>query len=473
MLFAPLLVVGQIAAIAGQPAGDRDQPTTTKLVLRPAPQPHMALKYQLLPGMLNRKPGNAAVTYNKIALWMAQRSEEAKKDGERVAKWLEGPLAEMPKDEVRQTLARLKPALDDLDLAARRQDCDWQLPLGERNFMMILLPELQELRNFGRLLALQARLQIAEGKFDEALRTIQTGYAVGRHAAQGPTLINGLVGIAICRMMSQRIEELIAQPGAPNLYWALTALPQPLIDLRPAVDAEMNILYLSFPALRQVDTTLRTPAHWQHFLDELADSLAMVMGGGENSPQVGWRFILTALAIKGYPQARQALIDQGRTPAEVEAMPVAQVVTLYTLETYNEIRDGVFKWFYVPYWEAYGDRRQRDEELIRASRHKEVFPLASMLLPAVSSVHFATARNERDIALLRTIEALRLYGAAHEGKLPEKLGDVAEAPVPVDPTTGKPFLYKKTGDVAVLESPAPPGRTQKDYGLRYEIRLAK
>lgn len=477
VLLVPSLAGGQVALmqkIAGQPSHDEDQPVTTKLVLQPAPQPRLALKYQLLPGMLDRKPGNAAVTYNKIALWVAQRPEESRRaDWERISNWLDMPLADLPKDEVRRTMSHFGVALADLDLAARRQDCDWQLPLGERNFITILLPELQEMRNFCRLLALQARLQIADGDFDKALRTIQTGYAVGRHAAQGPTLVNGLVGISICRIMSDRLQELIAQPDSPNLYWALTALPRPLIDFRPAVEAEMNIIYLSFPALRRVDDTLRTPAYWQHFLDELAETFAMLMGGGDRGPKVGWRFIMTALAIKGYPQARQGLIDLGRTPEQVDAMPVAQVLVLYTLETFDELRDDMFKWFYVPYLEGRGGLQQSGSQLIEKCRRREVFPLASMLLPAVTAVHLAGARSERDIAVLRTIEALRLYGAAHRGQLPEKLADLSEVPVPNDPLSGQPFLYKKTGDTAVLESPAPPGKSQKAFGLRYEIRFAK
>ncbi|HUY31990.1 MAG TPA: hypothetical protein VMV69_04355 [Pirellulales bacterium] len=94
---------------------------------------------------------------------------------------------------------------------------------------------------------LQAKLQIVEGRLDEALHTLQTGYAMGQHAARGPTLINGLIGIAICGMMSSRLRDLIQQPGAPNLYWALTTLPDPLIDLRACMEAESQILYLSYP----------------------------------------------------------------------------------------------------------------------------------------------------------------------------------------------------------------------------------
>ena len=72
--------------------------------------------------------------------------------------------------------------------------------------------------------------------------------------------------------------------------------------------------------------------------------------------------------------------------------------------------------------------------------------------------------------MLRAIEALRIYAAAHEGRLPDKLADIAEVPLPIDPTTGQAFSYQKTGDTAVLESPYPPGRSPRD-GLRVEVKV--
>ena len=73
------------------------------------------------------------------------------------------------------------------------------------------------------------------------------------------------------------------------------------------------------------------------------------------------------------------------------------------------------------------------------SRHegakREIVPLASLLLPALGSVSFTVAKNERSIAMLRVIEALRIHAARHQGRLPEKLADISAVPLPLDPTT--------------------------------------
>jgi len=449
-----------------KPKESEDQPQIVRLVLAPAAPPKAALKYELLPGFLQRRPGNAAVLYNKIGLGLG--NEGIGKMDEKVAKWIDTPLNDLPRKEVREALNQYHQTLDDLDLAARRETCDWELPIRERNFVTILLPELQMARSYARLLAVKARLEMAEGKMDEALRTLQTGLALGRHVSQGPTLINGLVGMAIVQMMLTQVEELIQQPGAPNLYWALTALPRPLVDLRGAMETEMNMLYLSFPELADLDNPHRSAESWQALIDKIVDSVRS--WGAVEGPEWQTRLGITVLAIKGYPQAKQHLIEQGRTPQEVEAMPAAQVVAIYTMETYHEIRDEIFKWFYVPYWEARTGLEQAQKQLERG-KSREIVPLASLLLPAISQVHATAARSERRVGVLRVIEALRLHAANSQGRLPAKLADIAEVPVPMDPMTGQAFLYQSDGRTAILEAVAPPGSFAKAYGLRYEIQL--
>jgi hypothetical protein len=88
-------------------------------------------------------------------------------------------------------------------------------------------------------------------------------------------------------------------------------------------------------------------------------------------------------------------------------------------------------------------------------------------------VRRAQGRLEQRIALLRHVEALRLYAAAHAGTLPEKLADV-EVPLPVDPFTGKAFRYEVKDGVAHLRGSPPKGDEQNAaYNLHYEIIIRK
>jgi hypothetical protein len=457
---------------AGPLAAAEPKPATVQLVLRPASEPRPALRYRLLPGVLEQKPGNAAVIYNKIGLYLGD--EGRRKIDDQTAKWQEGPLADLPRDEARKLLAANRQVLDDLELAARRERCDWELPLRERDFASLLLPEIQMTRSLARLLSVQIRLDLAEGRTDRALHGIQTGFALARHVAEGPTLVNGLVGIAIGQIMDARLEELIQQPGSPNLYWALTALPSPLIDLRKAIETEANMIYLTFPELTSLDDMQRSPAYWQQFVDRMAVNVARWTGTGGSAPEWQARIAVVALAIKGYPQAKRYLIERGRSPQEVEAMPVAQVVLVYSMDTYNDLRDRTFKWFYVPYWEARAGVAEAERQLKSEGRDREIVPLASLLLPVVGHVYaISSARSDRRIALLRTVEALRLHAAAHDGQLPARLSDVTEAPVPLDPMTGQAFVYRAKNNTAVLEATPPSGMAADSFGYRYEITLGR
>jgi hypothetical protein len=60
---------------------------------------------------------------------------------------------------------------------------------------------------------------------------------------------------------------------------------------------------------------------------------------------------------------------------------------------------------------------------------------------------------DRRVAALRVVEAIRLYAASHDSKLPDNLNQVSEVPVPEDPATGKPFEYRRDGAAAVLALP--------------------
>jgi hypothetical protein len=82
-------------------------------------------------------------------------------------------------------------------------------------------------------------------------------------------------------------------------------------------------------------------------------------------------------------------------------------------------------------------------------------------------------RLEQRVGLLRHVEALRLYAAGHDGRLPERLADLP-VPVPDDPFTGKPFAYRVEGAAAHLRGSPPRAEEQNPcFNLRYEVTVRK
>jgi hypothetical protein len=465
------LCTAQAAALKNSHQAGKEPPKVTRMTLYPADEPKPALKYKLLPGFHDRRPdGNAAVVYNKIMMEVrADKSQQELID--KCEKWSTTPLDQLPKDGL-ELLVHF-PWFDELDRAARMEICDWQQPLREsKNPIAIVLPEIQYSRDLCRILAARARFHIARGEYDKAIRTLQTGYALGRHVGRSPFLISGLIGMAICDRMSDQVETLIQQPDCPNLYWALTGLPRPIISLNRGYEAEAELLYLMFPALRQIDRNNRSSEYWSRVLDQLCDAGKSLLSLETPSNRVEYRTMFAGAAILGYPKAKRALIAQGVSREEVKAMPVAQVMVCYTIDTFNEFRDDTFKWLSLPYWQAHEGMQAADRRLAREGREREIIPIASLLLPAVAAAKTAETRVERRIALLRAIEALRMYAATHGGKLPKRLDDATATPPPIDPFTGKIIDCKISRDLAVLEvfHLGPDERSPADRRIEIRIR---
>ena len=474
-----VMIAAVFAALASAGlAADKDENPTIKIRLHPAASPCPALKYQLLPPLLDRKPGNAVVQYLKAPHeYTSLYADE--KYWNMLDQWIDMPLPELRKAREKEDKQYFLTAsvslggndmLDQLDRGARCESCDWGMPIREYDYDTMLLAEIQSIRRPARILGVRARLQVADGKYADAIHTLQTGYALGRHVAQGPFAVQCLVGAAITGIMSKQLETFVQQPGAPNLYWALASLPRPMIDCRLAFEAELTKAYLAYPELRDLDKKHYPPEQWQQLLQQTAErwsALTRVDWSGKPLTDAERSQMLQTL-LDQYPEAKKDLIAKGRPAAEVEAMPVPQVVLLYTIQTYDELRDDCYKWLWLPYPEALKRLDQAESQWKDRPEAHGAFSSLAAYVKNLLVTKRAVARIDRNLTALEILEAIRMYGAAHDVQLPEKLGDITEVYIPSDPLRGEPFLYHRDGNSAILESPYPAEPTQ---ALRYQIQF--
>src|SRR5579884_400169 len=215
--FAVGLVALLILAVA---SGAQPQPSEPiALTLHPAAPPKPSLKYRLLPDRREQQPGNAAALYYRaLAMFVENQTLLREIQSEYWSNWRALPLKQLPRQEIQEKLRMARHLLAELQQAALRRDCDWQLE-GRSEGFGLLLPELNGYRRVAEVIAVQARLEIAEGQFDKALQALQTGYALAHRLGEGPTLIHTLVGAAVASVLNDQLQELIQQPCAPNLYW--------------------------------------------------------------------------------------------------------------------------------------------------------------------------------------------------------------------------------------------------------------
>jgi hypothetical protein len=461
---------------------DQPVPTQTviKMTLHPVGPSEPALRYKLLPEVRDREPGNAAVLYLRSfspEWYIGSQASRIKDFDTNAEKWRhETPLKELPLKELQWVID--SNSLKEVDRAARRSYCDWELtPRLRAEGIGTLLPDVQSFRQTVRFLMLRARAQLAQGKLGDAMYTLQTSLGMSRDLATGPTLIHALVAIALGTIALERLEEVIQQPGAPNFYWPLTDLPRPFISLRPGMEGERLVLDWMFPGGRAL---LHDPTAPRPSLEKLRETVQMIRKLAEDEPKdtgpvaemIKRSFDDKAATL---PEARAALKLYGWTDAQIDTLPGPLANSLLEIHNYDRYYDEMVKLYTLPYpmvkpAVAAVEARLKEEK----QRFQAGVLLAGMLLPATNKVIDAARRIDRRVSLIRAVEAVRLYAAKHGGKLPEKLADVTEVPVPDDPATGKPFGYALEGDKAVLTAPTPPGETPNQaINLRYELTIAR
>jgi hypothetical protein len=483
-LAALVLLTGLLSALHGQapPAAEKKEEAKPAekwlfdrtLAISPAAAPIPALRYRLYPLTTERKDGNAVPIYLRFA---HERTDARKKElREKPEEWNKLPLEKLPLTEVKQFLDSYKYNLQQMELGARRKTADWNYTLDVSDLVGVLLPDAQEMRMQAPILVLKARMEMAEGRYADAIRTLETGFSFAQQIGEGSFLINSLVGLAVANQMADCALEMAERPGAPNLYWALTVLPRPLVDLRHADEFEYGFLEMQFPDLANLERS-RTPEQWNAVLGRVRKEIERIAGldegnpKGSKPPKAGRSSADAAEKSPDLEAARKYLTEvAGMTAAHVEAMPPAQVLLLHLSKVYHEERDAVFKGTYLPFPQARPLDRAADERL-KSLPDTEAARVARLFLPAINKVRLSEIRIERKLAALRAIEALRMH-AAQAGQLPDKLEQVTVVPVPNDPGTGKAFEYQRDGQTATLISRIP-GEPLETTGLRYKVTLRK
>ena len=154
------IVLATGLAVAGSqpakgPTKDSSSPEVIELTVRPAPVPRPAVKYRLLPQYPDQAPGNAVSLYRRAALLL----EQSGVDDREFIKLLSDPQRKLPPkpqrkpaaEKVRKALESIEDALRQTDLGARRERCDWDMPIREiDDIYELLMPELQLARRLAR-----------------------------------------------------------------------------------------------------------------------------------------------------------------------------------------------------------------------------------------------------------------------------------------------------------------------------------
>ncbi len=432
------------------------------------PTPLPAMKYQLLPEIRDLQAGNQIPAFYKC--FMEQNflffNKESEEDRER---WHYAPLSTLAK--VPNLIGYGGGAVRQAHHAARLDVVDWQIQNQiKAEGINLLLPDVQQMRRLAMVLKVRLRGEVARGEFDAALQTTQTLFALARAFNDHPTVISQIVGIAITSLTLDAVEELVQQPGAPNLFWALVDLPTPFINLRKGVQGDRTWVGKEFDVLRKAEPISESD------LQILVKKIDLIVRYADSNKEFNstWYFQQVFNSTK-VAAARDRLAKLGHRPPALAALPPIQILMMDDFARYEIARDEIAKWAALPYWQTPPTLEMGSPEggvstrMMNSQAPEGVF---IRLLPTLRKARQAQNRVQQRIAMLQVVEGLRAHAAGNAGKFPARLDEV-KLPLPVDPFSGKQFCYELKGAKAVIQGTPPADDVKQPIFNRvYEITLA-
>jgi hypothetical protein len=305
--------------------------------------------------------------------------------------------------------------------------------------------------------------QIEEGKTADALLTLRLGYEMSDKVGRDPTLVSNLVSLGIMSQMNEALTRLMNRPESPNLYWSLCGFPARQGPLRHALDTERSFVAVSMPSMMRLRAggELSAPEWRQLF----RDIWAIIDGGSESGEP---KTHPDPVASASEATMRHAREEYARTHrmSETDVAKVDPIIVLgnFYYQQFVVLFDEQYKLRALPYSELLPRSKQQSEAVARLRDEQPGNPFQ---VYGFESTVRRFARADRQLAALTAVEALRSYAAANSGRLPERLDEVTETPVPANPATGKPFEYRLDGETAMLSD------TQFGPALKYVVTIRK
>ena len=290
------------------------------------------------------------------------------------------------------------------------------------------LPHLAKMRDLGRLLRADAIAQTLQGNPDIAIDDIVASLKLADALEDEPILISQLVRYAM--------KGIAAQAIADAFDWG---------ELPPGLAASLI-----------------------HELNQGRDprGLADALGGEQMMGLDVFSAVLDGTEMDGYLGEFSGLSDPERVGLWLYSTSVARPWLNMDEQLYMESIDRMREAALLPYYEAKPLLEALDQEL-------DDMPITRVfsrqLLPAITRVQQARARNESTLDVARVGIALELY-YQERGSYPDQLDGVASylgGRVPVDALTGEPLRYTPQGDTFLLYSV---GRNRTDDNGRHDLR---
>jgi hypothetical protein len=472
-----------------QGARDRDLPLSTgvgkpatrdmqSMVGSWAQEPIPAFRYRFWPARTSLRPGSAQTHFYRAVIESNVATQLLTKDQLQQLNTVQSmDLETIPISDAQPWADRFELTYGELAAMAEAEDLDWDLRVRDlrgKDIWAFRLEEVQQARNLARMLNLKIATQIAKKDYAGAAKSIEIGFRLAALVGQSDSIIQSLVGLAIENMMYNAIEYAIRSPDCPSFYWALRTLPDSITGLEESIEVELSMVLRTLSVLDETEILGLSDREITHRLKQSLSDLKQLLGNGAGTGVGPTETLPLLLSVSG-PESRRRLLANGYDPDLLEGMTDLQASLVHASRELAIQGDQLLKASKIRGAEGLklGEKRSADfDAWLKENRTTTAGVVASLLFPAVKQLHEADLRSRMTRNRLLAIEALRLYGQQHAGRLPSSLEECVDTPAPQDPFSDRAFGYRvettPSRQVVTLTS-AVPARFDANKELKFNF----
>lgn len=299
-------------------------------------------------------------------------------------------------------------------------DCDGSL-------IAMLLPNLSHMRFLSKLLVAEGRRLEAEGKYDQAFDLYLAAMRMGGHAADGVTLIESLVGVAVWHLGDKAAVEMVMR--------------------RDLTDKQLRRVAAEFEKIApRVPTAEKGLQGEQNFGPDVVDEVfsrpfnvfgningLLSYGGGADSnarPKEGWSRFEKRLGKVIFPDRaiKKNMSEFYAAQQMIATRPMSDEARGFNEEKFINEK--------TPRWDV----------------------VSRTMLPSLSRAISMGLSCKAHTAAGMGVVAVRRHQLAHKAALPASLADLKEfvaLDALVDPFSGEPLLYRQDAEGWVVYSVGP------------------
>ncbi len=395
--------------------------------------------------------GNAAMNYaSAFSGYSFFKNDRAnfKEFKEDYSEWSGGKisLSDIPLEKLKVACSRFDEFIDDhIAVATRCRECDWGIAIEDMRGKQLLQMEFPAIRSASSIswtLVLKTRAAIKQGEFEKATELLRMHYTLAQNVSRLNDSIAILTAAQCLSRANMTLLEFVAQPNAPNMYWAIAQLPHPIISDVAAMETRLAMFENLVPEFTEIDESQWSDQRWKRVAMEVFETLADAKTLGSASGETGEKMDAEALFLKaslaGVTTAKKRLLAAGTDAMKIEKMSVSQIMLLDAKHEYEKAKSEFQTMIYMPIPDSILMQRRRNEayspESLQNNLGANIFNTFGPL-----NLHLQVAEVQQELDLIRIIEAMRLH-AAETGSLPLSLDEIKSVSIPLDPVTGKPFI---------------------------------